>query len=110
MKWLVKTLSIIIALIAGWIVTSDLYALLPPWSKEGWHLIVSDAIVLFLAFLLSSWLVYYLFSDFARWFFEKTKRTTAVLRLKVTDNFKRVGNLSMREIQPAKTYRDTKVY
>lgn len=110
MKWLVETLSIIIALIAGWIVTSDLYALLPPWSTESWHLIVSDAMVLFMTFLLSSWLAYYLFGEVACWLVEKTRKLISVLRLKLTDNFKRVDNLSMREIQPTKTYRDTKVY
>lgn len=110
MKWLVKTLSIIIALIVGWIVTNDLYALLPPWSKESWYLIVSDAMVLFMAFLLSSWLAYYLFGEIARWFVGKTRKRVSVLRLKLSFNFKRVDNLSMREIQPAKTYRDTKVY
>ncbi len=68
------SLSMIISLVVGLLVIREVFALLPPWSKEVWYLLVLDAVVLLTSFFLVSWLVYFLLSDVLAWVLEKIRR------------------------------------
>ena len=105
MKLLVETLSIIIALLAGLIVTRELFALLPSWSMESWHLIASDAIVLFTAFSLSTWLAHYMVRDLLDWIFSTARKLIRILCVKLAGKFKKKGKLRNKKVKPDRKYR-----
>lgn len=70
----IASLSIIISLVIGLLVIREVFALLPPWSKEVWYLLVIDSVILLASFFLVSWLVFFLLSDVLTWLLEKIKR------------------------------------